>query len=148
MTAGIRGGSATKLPQLTRAEQTRLQSNFSIDGLRWAFAQSDSPWALVTLVDVPAVRVSTVKALLAGTHDDRWRAIRPVNGGRHGHPVIWRRDVLPLLEGADATQGAKTVMRALAAAGAVVDVDVDDEGVFRDIDTPDDYARLTNPPAQ
>ena len=55
---------------------------------------------------------------------------------------------MPLLEGADATQGAKTVMRALAAAGAVLDVDVDDEGVFRDVDTPDDYARLTNPPPQ
>lgn len=117
-----------------------------LHGLRWAFAQSDRPWALATLVDVPAVRTSTVASLLAGTHDARWRAIRPVRDGRHGHPVIWRRDTLPLLEEADAAQGARTVMRALAEAGAVLDVEVDDDGVFRDIDTPDDYAGLTKLP--
>ena len=61
-------------------------------------------------------------------------------GARHGHPVLWRRDVLALLAAADPAQGARAIMRALAAQGAVCDVPVDDEGVFSDLDTPEDYA--------
>ena len=115
-----------------------------VHGLRWAFAQSASPYALATLVDVPAVRVSTVRTLLACTREGNWQAVRPAKGERHGHPVLWRRDTLALLEAADPAKGARSVMRALAAEGAVLDVEVDDEGVFRDVDTPEDYARLTN----
>lgn len=138
----------TGVAVLHNARHDEGQLSSLLHGLRWAFAQTDGPWALVTLVDVPAVRVSTVTALLAAaTRDDRSRAVRPTRGASHGHPVIWRRDTLPLLEAAEPTQGARSVMRALAAAGAVLDMEVDDDGVFRDIDTPDDYARLTTPPA-
>lgn len=114
-----------------------------LHGLRWAFAQTAGSWALVTLVDVPAVGAATVQALIAGAGDaGEWRAIRPSIGGRHGHPVLWRRDVVPLLESAAPELGARAVMRALAADGAVLDVAVDDRGVCADIDTPEDYARL------
>jgi molybdenum cofactor cytidylyltransferase len=89
---------------------------------------------LVTLVDVPLVRASTVRAVV-----DRYRAthapiVRPVNGGRHGHPVLIDRCLFPLLRRADPSAGAKPVVRAhVSPAG---DVEVDDEGAFLDIDTP------------
>ncbi len=135
----LAAGDVTVLPN-PRHEEGQLSS--LLHGLRWAFARAGADWALVTLVDVPAVRTSTVRTLIAATGHADALAVRPCIEGRHGHPVIWHRDVLPLLESADPAQGARVVMRALAADGAVHDVDVEDPGVLRDIDTPDDYERL------
>lgn len=111
-------------------------------GLRWAFSSPGTGWALVTLVDVPAVRVETVRALREAAARTDALAVRPRIGAEHGHPVLWRREAHALLERADPAAGARTVMRALAAGGRVLDVDVDDSGVLRDVDTPDDYRRL------
>ena len=88
---------------------------------------------------VPAVAVDTVHMLLEATRHTAARAVRPALGDRHGHPVLWRRDVLPLLRAADATRGARAVMHELVAAGAVLNVPVTDTGVLIDIDTHDEY---------
>ncbi len=94
----------------------------------------------VSLVDAPLVAASTVRAVV-----DAWRqsgapVVRPVNAGRHGHPVVFDRSVFDELRTADPEVGAKGVVRAHAAEAA--EVAVDDEGAFLDIDTPEDYARL------
>lgn len=138
--AALQGHAVTVLPN-PRHEEGQLSS--LLHGLRWAFEQTGGRWAMVTLVDVPAVRAATVRALVgAAAAGDPW-AIRPRHGDRHGHPVVWRRDVLPMLEAADPAHGARAIMRGLAAAGGVLDLPVADPGVLADIDTPEDYARLT-----
>jgi molybdenum cofactor cytidylyltransferase len=111
-----------------------------LHGLRWAFAQTRGDWAMATLVDAPRALSSTVRALAAASGTAGAQAVRPTVGDKHGHPVVWRRDVLPLLAAADPAQGARIVMRSLAAQGAVCDLPVDDEGVLTDLDTPEDYA--------
>lgn len=93
---------------------------------------------LVTLVDVPLVRPSTVTALLARTLVSSAPILRAAHRGRHGHPVVFRRDVFAALRTADPAVGAKAVVRAFE----VEDVEVDDPGVVRDVDTPLDYERL------
>jgi molybdenum cofactor cytidylyltransferase len=95
---------------------------------------------LMTLVDVPMVRTSTVRAVV-----DAWRAsqapiVRPAIGDRHGHPVLFDRAVFDELRRAPLDEGAKAVVHAYA--GRVVNVPVDDEGCLIDVDTPADYARL------
>ncbi len=92
----------------------------------------------MTLVDVPLVKPSTVAALLARTAASRAPILRAVHDGRHGHPVIFGRAVFAALRAADPAAGAKAVVRAFD----VDDVEVDDPGVVRDVDTPDDYDRL------
>jgi molybdenum cofactor cytidylyltransferase len=114
-----------------------------LHGLRWAFARTAGDWVLSTLVDVPRVQGATVRALLEAPLTGAVRAVRPVHDDRHGHPVIWHRDVLPLLDAADPAQGARVVMRALASQGTVRDVEVDDAGVLVDLDTPGDYEAMT-----
>jgi CTP:molybdopterin cytidylyltransferase MocA len=54
--------------------------------------------------------------------------------------VLFARRVFDDLRRADPAIGAKAVVRARAA--EVCDVPVDDEGACRDIDTPEDFARL------
>ena len=91
--------------------------------------------ALVTLVDVPLVGVSTVRAVV-----DRYRAthapiVRPVRGAEHGHPVLIDRSLFDALRHADPREGAKAVVRSHASAAG--DVAVEDAGAFADADTPD-----------
>ena len=94
--------------------------------------------ALVTLVDVPLVQPSTVATVIAEWRRTRAAIVRPVNGDRHGHPVIFDRCVFADLRAADLRAGAKSVF----AKHRVLDVEVNDPGAFEDIDTPGDYERM------
>jgi molybdenum cofactor cytidylyltransferase len=97
---------------------------------------------LLTLVDVPLVGVATVRAVMDRYRETGALIVRPVQGELHGHPVLIDRSLFGKLRSADPAGGAKPVVRAHAS--AVGDVEVDDEGAFADIDTPEDYARVLN----
>ena len=101
---------------------------------------------LVTLVDVPLVGVSTVRALLEAYARTRAPVVRPLrpSDSAHGHPVVFDRSVFDALRDADPHSGAKPVVRALGA--EVENVPVDDWGAFLDIDTPADYRRVFGRP--
>ena len=96
--------------------------------------------ALVTLVDVPLVRASTVAAVIEAWRRTRAPIVRPANGDRHGHPVIFDRSVFADLRAADPTTGAKAVFAIHR--DRIVNVEVNDSGAFEDIDTPEDYRRV------
>jgi molybdenum cofactor cytidylyltransferase len=96
--------------------------------------------ALVTLVDVPLVRASTVAAVIEAWRRTRAPIVRPALGERHGHPVIFDRSVFADLRSADLDTGAKAVFALHR--DRIVNVEVDDAGAFEDIDTPEDYQRL------
>jgi CTP:molybdopterin cytidylyltransferase MocA len=94
--------------------------------------------ALVTLVDVPLPGARTVTTLLERAAVSQHPIVRAVHRGRHGHPVIFKRELFEALRRADPAAGAKPVVRA----HGVDDVEVDDPGVAEDVDTPGDYDRL------
>lgn len=96
--------------------------------------------ALVTLVDVPLVRASTVAAVIEAWRRTRAPIVRPALGEQHGHPVIFDRSVFADLRSADLNTGAKAVFALHR--DRIVNVEVDDAGAFEDIDTPEDYERL------
>jgi molybdenum cofactor cytidylyltransferase len=93
---------------------------------------------LVTLVDVPLIRSSTVRALVERAATSSADALRATYRGTHGHPVIFKRVLFAALRAADPSVGAKAVIRQVP----VEDVDVDDPFVVLDVDTPADYAAL------
>lgn len=95
---------------------------------------------LVALVDTPLVRVSTVRALMETWCATRAPVVRPSRAGQHGHPVVFGRAIFDELRAADLTRGAKPVVHAHR--DALIDLKVDDDGAFRDADTPDDYAAM------
>ena len=97
------------------------------------------PAVLLTLVDVPLVSESTVRAVI-----DRYRRtgapiVRPTSGDRHGHPLLIDRSVFDALRAADPAAGAKPVVRAHAS--AVGDIAIEDEGAFLDVDTEEEYRK-------
>lgn len=95
------------------------------------------PGALVTLVDHPFVSAATVRALSARFAETHAPVVRPRCAGRNGHPVVFGRDATSRLMASHAPASAKAVVNEFAARQQVVDVD--DEGVWTDVDTPEDY---------
>jgi molybdenum cofactor cytidylyltransferase len=101
---------------------------------------------MMTLVDLPLISAATVRAVRdAFLANPGAPLVRPRRGGRYGHPVIFNRSIFGELRRADPSTGAKPVVHAHAA--EEVNVDVDDEGAFIDIDTPQDYDRFIGPPS-
>jgi molybdenum cofactor cytidylyltransferase len=98
--------------------------------------------ALVTLVDVPLVRSSTVAEIIAAWRRTHAPIVRPASASseRHGHPVIFDRSVFGDLRGADGNIGAKAVFAIHRE--SIVNVRIEDPGAFEDIDTPGDYEKL------
>ena len=106
-----------------------------------AVVRPDTEGILVTLVDVPMTAVSTVTRVVTAWQRTRAPIVRPAIGDRHGHPVIFDRAVLDMLRAAPIDAGAKTVVRAHE--HDLLNVPVDDEGCLVDIDTRDDYTKLS-----
>jgi molybdenum cofactor cytidylyltransferase len=96
---------------------------------------------LMTLVDVPMVTVSTVTSVIEAWRRTRAPIVRPAIGDRHGHPVIFDRALFDELRRAPLEAGAKSVVRAHEP--DILNVIVDDEGCLTDVDTPEDYRRVT-----
>ena len=96
--------------------------------------------ALVTLVDVPLVSASTVRAVLDCHRTTRAPIVRPTSLARHGHPLLVDRSLFDEIRRADPQLGAKPVVRAHASPRG--DITIDDEGAFTDIDTPDEYEKV------
>jgi molybdenum cofactor cytidylyltransferase len=99
---------------------------------------------LMTLVDVPFVSAMTVRSVLERFRTTAAPIVRPVRGEEHGHPVLVSRSLFAALRAANPNEGAKPLVRAHAS--ALGDVEVNDGGAFRDIDTPADFAQLTTLP--
>ena len=121
-------------PEPTRGQLSSLW--IGLDAAMVAGAEA----VLVTLVDVPMVRASTVRQVVDAWSRSRAPIVRPAMGDRHGHPVLFDRALFDELRRAPLAEGAKTVLRAHA--DRIVNVPVDDEGCLVDIDTPDEYEAM------
>jgi molybdenum cofactor cytidylyltransferase len=93
---------------------------------------------LIALCDQPMVREATVSALAAGWRARRPRILLPKFHGRRGHPIVLSAvgfsEIISLP--ADATLKAYTSSHA----SEMIEMEVDDDAIARDIDTPADYA--------
>lgn len=94
---------------------------------------------LVLPVDQPFVTSATVATVLEAFRHMRPPIARATYQGRHGHPVVFAPSLFGELRRADRAFGARMVLRAHA--DAILNVEVEDEGVVIDLDDPDDYAR-------
>ena len=130
-------GLAARFVENKEFEQGQLSSLLA--GLR-AVDRPGLAAALVSLVDVPLVAASTVRAVVERYRRTQAAVIRPVQGTRHGHPVLIDRSLFDAIRAANPNEGTKAVVRAYASTAG--DVEVDDEGAFADIDTPEDYERV------
>ena len=102
-----------------------------------------APGWLIALGDMPGVEPATIAALSHAIADGARIAV-PVFQGRRGNPVAFSAVHLPLLLALDGDQGARSIVQS----HAVREVSVDDGGILRDIDTPDDLSPVHGAPGR
>ncbi len=66
--------------------------------------------------------------------------VLPVHEGRRGHPVLFSREVFEEIRRAPDAVGARRVV--WDHEGDLLEVEVRDPGIHRDVDTPQDYRRF------
>jgi molybdenum cofactor cytidylyltransferase len=88
---------------------------------------------LIALGDMPHVRESTIRALSDAVAAGAAIAA-PVHGGRRGNPVAFGATCLPDLLALEGDVGARRLLEC----HPVTEVEVDDPGIFQDIDQPSD----------
>jgi molybdenum cofactor cytidylyltransferase len=88
---------------------------------------------LVALADMPFVQPQTIQALTDALAAGAGIAV-PVTAGRRGNPVAFGAAHLAALLALEGDQGARSLLKSCP----VTQVEVNDPGIFRDIDKPAD----------
>ena len=102
---------------------------------------SDNSSFMVFLGDLPFISNETIQEVLeTGVHMEKKTndpfMIRPTYQGVAGHPVFFGNMDENFFNKLDGDQGAKVMIKEI---DCQVYLDVTDEGIIKDIDTPDDY---------
>jgi molybdenum cofactor cytidylyltransferase len=105
-----------------------------------AALQLGKRWALVALVDQPAVTVETARVLAKAADAEPGAVHVPTYKGERGHPVVVPTALAPSLFEAQEGEGARDVFSRL---GIVVrEHPVDDPGILQNVDTPGDLRKM------
>jgi molybdenum cofactor cytidylyltransferase len=100
-------------------------------------ASEDAEGWIVALADMPRIQVATMEAV-ARALDGGAPIVAPFYEGQRGHPVGFSAEHRDALLALDGDSGA----RALLTSQRVMRLDVDDDGILRDVDTPEDLGEV------
>jgi len=104
-----------------------------------AAAPAEAEWFLIALGDQPSLRPATIECLLAAAEDEQERILVPSYGGRRGHPLLIHASHREEIGSLDGAVGLKELL--LRHPGAVRHVEMPEDGVLHDMDTPEEYQR-------
>ena len=96
---------------------------------------------LVCPGDLPGIRFETVAAVVSEVEQGALLAV-PTFAGRRGHPLALSAALAERIMGLDLELGLRELVAEWA--GDAVELEVDDPGVLRDLDTPEDYAQAVD----
>jgi molybdenum cofactor cytidylyltransferase len=100
---------------------------------------ADTDVAAIALGDMPEVTGALIDKLAQAINPARGALVAvPTRGGRHGNPVVWSRRFFEDLARLEGDTGARHLIAQQSE--AVVEVPVDDDAAFLDIDTPEALA--------
>ncbi|MBY6028448.1 NTP transferase domain-containing protein [Halomonas sp. DP8Y7-1] len=133
--AGLSVPASPGLEVLTLAQTSRSLGNSLAQAFNWLeHHASTAAAAAVWLADMAWVTPASCHRLAAQSRRDR--LVRPTYQGQPGHPVIIGRDFWGEMGGLHGQEGARSVLARHPQAR--VDIAVDDPGVVRDLDRPQD----------
>ena len=110
-----------------------------------AVEKSSAEGCLVLPVDHPDVTPEIVDLLIGRYEQTPCPILLPVFQGRRGHPVLFSRAVFDEIRRAPESVGARQVV--WDHQGDLLEVEVQDPGIGRDVDTPGDYRSWRDPHA-
>jgi molybdenum cofactor cytidylyltransferase len=140
----ILGASAELICERTRVHKFQCFRNPNpeegqLSSLQIAIAHlpEESEGFIMALVDHPMVKMDTYQKLFEMAKANSNNIIIPEFYGKKGHPVYFGRPFFDSILHLPLTDGARVVIHENPA--DVMYLKVDDEGILKDIDTPDDY---------
>jgi molybdenum cofactor cytidylyltransferase len=136
------GGSLVRNPAPERGQFSSLQVGL------WEVLNLGRDGAMITLVDRPPARPEVLEKLcqaFEASGSEVW-AVVPEYNGKHGHPFLAGREMIEAFLKAPATATARDVEHQNQQ--HIRYVPVDDPSVVMNINTPEDYAALSNAPTR
>lgn len=144
----ILGKDAGRIRPAIAGERVRLLINpdpergqFSSMKLALDDLEPDHEGCMFWPVDQPAVKEAVIRDLVRLFGDSRALIALPVCQGKRGHPAVFRRDLFQQLMRAPLELGPKGIVAAHAS--EIAQLPCDDRATIDDMDTPEDYFRLT-----
>jgi molybdenum cofactor cytidylyltransferase len=101
----------------------------------------DAKGALICLGDMPGISQGVISAVLGGFRSDD-SIVLPVHQGRFGHPVLFGRHHFRALKRLTGDDGAKSLVA--AADVSRIEIECGGPGIYRDVDTPEDFAHAAD----
>lgn len=101
---------------------------------------------LVSPADLPVLRSETVAALVQRMEETGAPLAVPVYRGKRGHPLAIAPALIPEIETLDPDVGLKQLRDRHE--DRLLEVEVEDAGVVLDVDTPEDYEKISNASAR
>jgi CTP:molybdopterin cytidylyltransferase MocA len=118
--------------------ESGMLSSIQLGHQAFAGALGEGDIVLVCPVDYPAVRSETVHRILSRIAEAKADAVVPSSGGRRGHPLALSATTSAAMHELNPTIGLRQLLRRVTA----LEVEVDDPGIHRDLDTWSDYIEL------
>ncbi|MBJ7262825.1 MAG: NTP transferase domain-containing protein [Burkholderiaceae bacterium] len=124
-------------------DETAAPLTYCTDGMGDSIASgvratANSAGWLILPGDLPLIEPATLRLMAQAL--ERHAIVVPHHRGRSGHPVGFRAECGSTLQTLSGDQGAAGIVHTYRARRRVLDLEVDDAGVFTDIDTLDDLA--------
>lgn len=94
---------------------------------------NDSAGWVIALADMPFVQTESIAAIVQALNNGAGIAV-PTYQGKRGNPVGFSRQYLPQLLALKGDQGARSLLKVFP----VTEVVVNDDGILKDIDVPED----------
>lgn len=101
---------------------------------------------LVSPADLPALRSETVSTLVRRMEETGAPLALPVYQGRRGHPLAIAPALIPEIDTLDPDVGLKQLRDRHE--DLLFELEVEDPGVVEDVDTPEDYEKISNASAR
>ena len=122
------------------AENPDYASTDMLTSVRIALALSEDCDAFfISPADMPMIPPSVYRKLARSFCPDD-EILIPVSGGRRGHPPLISARLIPAVLAYDGEDGLRGFYRG----HKVREIDAEETGILKDLDTPEDYAALTN----
>ena len=121
---------------------TLVENKQSIQGMssslvRGITASNHASGWLITLADMPYIRADSLQQII-NAWDEQASIVLPHYHDVPGHPVLFSKHFYSSLIQLEGDVGAKSIL--MRNTSDVVRIDLDDPGILKDIDNPDDVA--------
>ena len=102
----------------------------------------DTDGAMFLLGDQPFVTAKIIDSLIHAFQKQHSSLIIPIHQGKRGNPVVVHRSIFNMIKGITGDTGPRVLFRSLKE--QIQEVEVFDPGIHLDVDTIEDYRKLTN----